>query len=201
MTDTSWAMLRELFVAKYDNFRKRLTRRLGSDDLARESLHEAYLQLSRTDAPAAVQRPESYLFRIALNVAAGQRRKAARPASHAEIEAALAFADETAETHRTVEARFELEALERAIEELPRRQKTIFLAARVRELPIQAIAESLGISRRLVELELKRALLHCAQRLDRQITQRSTHRQPKTSYSVPNDDELGAERRARGARQ
>jgi RNA polymerase sigma factor (sigma-70 family) len=189
MTDASWASLREVLVARYDHLRKRLARRLGSDDLARESLHEAYLQLGRAEEPAAVRWPESYLFRVALNIAAGQRRTSARRASHVEIESAFALADELAETDKMVEARFDLQLLERAIADLPKRQRAIFLAARVQELPIQAIADSLGISRRLVELELKRALAYCAGRLDRQVVQRFGPRQVKASYTVQEDIE------------
>jgi len=184
MSEASWAMLRDLLVARYEEFRKRLARRLGSDDLARESLHETYLHLDRAAEPAAIRRPESYLFRIALNVAAGQKRSQARAATPLEIEAAIELADEAAEIERTVQARFDLAALERAIEDLPPRQRRIFLAARVQETPIQAIADSLGISRRLVELELKRALAYCAARLDRQVTRRFGPKQVEASYGM-----------------
>lgn len=34
------------------------------------------------------------------------------------------------------------------------------------------IAEQIGISQRMVEIELKNALAHCAQRLNRKIVQR-----------------------------
>jgi RNA polymerase sigma factor (sigma-70 family) len=173
MAETNWATLRELFVARYEDFRRRLGRRFGSDDLAREVLQETYLQLGRGDAPVAVHRPDSYLYRIALNVAAGQRRTKARRATHVEIEAAIALADESAQTESAVAARLDLEMLERAIEEMPARRRTIFLAARVQELPIQTIADTLGISRRLVELELKHGLAHCAEQLGRQKVQRS----------------------------
>jgi RNA polymerase sigma factor (sigma-70 family) len=193
MTDASWTILRSTLVAKYDDFRRRLARRLGSDDLAKETLHETYLQLSRTDTPIAVQRPESYLFRVALNIAAGQRRAAARRASHVEIEAAFTLADELADSDRKVVARFDIELLENAIEELPKRQRTIFLAARVQELPIQVIADALGISTRSVELELKRALAYCAGRLDREVVQRFGPKPSKASYKMregvdPNED-------------
>jgi RNA polymerase sigma factor (sigma-70 family) len=189
MTETSWATLRELLVIKYEDFRKRLTRRLGSDDLAKELLHETYLHLSRADQPAPIRRPESYLFRIALNVAAGQRRSEPREATRLEIEAAIGVVDEAAQTERAVAARFDLAVLERAIEDLPQRRRSIFLAARVQEQPIQAIADSLGISRRLVELELKQALIFCAARLERPVTQRFGPKRPAASYTVKGDCE------------
>jgi RNA polymerase sigma factor (sigma-70 family) len=190
LTMTTWATLRELLVARYDDFYKRLRRRLGSGDVAQEVLHDTYLQLSRPGEPALVQRPDAYLYRIALNVAAGRRRSEARRATPLEIEAAVELVDEAAQTDRTVEARFDLAALERAIEELPSRQRSIFLAARVEGLPIQEIATSFGISRRLVEMELRKALDHCATRLDRQVVKRFRVVEPKASYILKSDCEI-----------
>lgn len=182
MTEPGWEALRALLVVKYDDFCRRLTRRLGSADLAKEALHEAYLQLDRKDEAASVHRPEAYLFRIVFNIALGWKRTEARRASPLEIEDMLDFADECAQTERAVEARFDIEALERAIEELTPRQRTIFWAVRVEEVSIQTVTESLGVSRRLVEQELAHALAHCAQRLGRQVTRRFGPKALETSY-------------------
>jgi RNA polymerase sigma factor (sigma-70 family) len=170
MSETSWESLRERFIVKYDSFRTRLRRRLGSDDLARESLHETWLQLARSDGVRSVLQPDSYLFGIALNMAAGLKRVETRHASRVEIEAAIDFADEAAGPAEIVEARFNLRELEYAIEELPPRRRTILLAARIQEIPIQTIADSLGLSRRMVEIELKRAIEYCAGRLALQLS-------------------------------
>ncbi len=172
MNAISRATLTALLVSKYDDFRRRLRRRTGSDDLACEVLHEAYVQLDRAGEPVGVQKPEAYLFRVVLNIAAGRRRSDARRASQLEIEAAMEVVDEAAHADQTVEARLNIEVLERAISELPARRRAIFLAARVDDMPIAAIAASFGISRRLVEAELKKALDYCAMRLDRQVVRR-----------------------------
>ncbi|WP_454621032.1 RNA polymerase sigma factor [Bradyrhizobium cenepequi] len=172
MTETSWEALRERFLVKYDSFRARLRRRLGSDDLARESLHETWLQLARPGSPKPILQPDSYLFGIALNVAAGLRRVEARQASRLEIDAAIDLADEAAGPYEIVEGRFNLEELERAIRELPQRRRVILLAVRIQGVPIQRISDELGLSRRTVELELKRAIEHCAGRLGRPVKKR-----------------------------
>lgn len=189
MTESSWNMLRDLLVAKYDSFRKRLARRLGSDDLARELLHETYLRLDCPDGPSSIRHPEPYLFRTALNIAADWHRAEGRKATIQEIEAAIELVDETARPEESAAARLDLAALERAIQELPPRRRTIFLSARVDEQPIQAIADSLGISRRLVELELKQALIHCSDRLDRPVIQRFGPKAAKSSYTMRDDGE------------
>lgn len=193
MSGANWAMLRRLLTVKYDELRVRLRRRLGSDDLAREALHETYLQLVRNVEPVEIRSPQAYLYRIALNVAAGQRRSQGRMATDAELEAALRLADESAQPDQTVAARFDLALLERIIEELPPRRRAIFLAARVQDMPIADIAASHGVSKRLVELELQRALEYCAGRLDRQVVRRFALRSPKASYGVKDDPEPGQE--------
>jgi RNA polymerase sigma factor (sigma-70 family) len=177
----SWEALRERFIVKYDNFRARLRRRLGSDDLARESLHETWLQLARSDGMRSVLQPDSYLFGIALNMAAGLKRAETRHASRVEIEAAIDFADEAAGPAEIVEARFNLKELESAIQELPPRRRTILLAVRIQEIPIQTIADSLGLSRRMVEIELKRAVEYCAGRLGHPLTRRFGPKPPEAT--------------------
>jgi RNA polymerase sigma-70 factor (ECF subfamily) len=167
VSETSWESLRELFLVKYESFRARLRRRLGSDDLAQESLHETWLQLARPATAKSVIRPDSYLFGMALNVAAGLRRVEARNASRRELDAAIDLADEAAGPYEAVESRFDLEELERAIRELTPRRRAILLAARIQGLPTQTIADKLRLSRRTVEIELKRAVEFCAARLGR----------------------------------
>jgi RNA polymerase sigma factor (sigma-70 family) len=181
VSETSWEALRERFIVKYDSFRVRLRRRLGSDDLARESLHETWLQLARSDAARSVLQPDTYLFGIALNMAAGLKRAETRHASRVEIEAAIDFADEAAGPGQIVEARFDLKELESALQELPPRRRTILLAVRLQEIPIQTIAESLGLSRRMVEIELKRAIEYCAGRLGRPVTRRFGPKPPEAT--------------------
>ncbi len=181
MTETGRATLSELLILRYEDFRRRLARRLGSNDLARESLHETYLQLTRVPEPAAVHSPDSYLFRIALNMAASLRRVEARQASPLEIETAINFVDETARPEQAAGAVFDLERLEQAIRELPPRRRAIFLAVRVEGQSIQTITDVLGLSRRSVELELKRAIEHCAKRLGRPVTRRFGPKAPESS--------------------
>src|SRR5262245_57294708 len=119
MSKIGWASLRELLIVRYDDFRRRLAKRLGSDDLALEALQETYLQLNRDVEYRLVRNPESYLYAIALNMAATLGRTERRLASGADIEAAIELADRAADPAQTVEAIFELEALERALGELP----------------------------------------------------------------------------------
>jgi DNA-directed RNA polymerase specialized sigma24 family protein len=56
MTVDSISSLRSLLLAEYVDFDRRLTRRLGSPDLASEALNETYLRLARMRSIAAAPR-------------------------------------------------------------------------------------------------------------------------------------------------
>ena len=47
MTETSLAVIRRLLVERYDELKRRLTRRLGSSELAGEALHDAWLRIAQ----------------------------------------------------------------------------------------------------------------------------------------------------------
>ncbi|MEW6644098.1 MAG: sigma-70 family RNA polymerase sigma factor [Pseudomonadota bacterium] len=168
MTETSWAGLRQLLVDRYHDLRERLTRRLGSAELASEALHEVYLRLDRTDAPGTVASPGAYLFKAAYNVASDRRRSERRHARRAVADAdiMLDIPDRRPGPDGIVEARVELAALARALMALPPRQRAILIAARYQQLPRAEIARRFGISRRTVQFELQRALEACRDHLE-----------------------------------
>jgi RNA polymerase sigma-70 factor (ECF subfamily) len=167
MTETTWVTLRQRLAEKYDDFRNLLKGRLGSDDLARETLHETWLHLDRVDDVGAMRSPDAYLMRVALNLATDRRRKTRRLA-RSEIDAILESAvDETPGPAEQLEARRELMAFKQAIQDLSERRRAILIAARLDETPHQEIAERFGISKRMVQIELKNALRHCKNALNK----------------------------------
>jgi RNA polymerase sigma factor (sigma-70 family) len=181
MTETTWATLRQHLAERYDEFRSRLARRLGSADRASETLHETYLRLDRAGHVGVVRSPGAFLLRIAINIAADDGRAERRRARRHDVRALLTVADEGASPETAAAARQELAALETALEELTERRRTILLWSRLEGLPLRAIAARLEISQRLVEIELKHALEHCAERLGKTRTQRFGPRPRKTS--------------------
>lgn len=183
MTEMSWTTLRQLLVDRYDDLRRRLAHRLGSTELATEILHETYLRLGRGRAEVGpVHSPNAYLFRTALNVAADHHRQTkSRRLNNLEVETLRGIADEALDSAKATEARLEVGALERALEELTPRRRAILIAARLEEVPHAEIAARFGISTRMVEKELKHALLHCSARLDKTLTRRFGPHAPKTS--------------------
>jgi RNA polymerase sigma factor (sigma-70 family) len=164
MTDAALAALRRLFLERYDDLKARLTQRLGSADLAGDALQDTWLRLERTETVGAIRSPASYLFRIILNVARDNRRAEKRHLTTMEIESLLHVADDTPQPAQVAAARSDLRAFEAVLAELPPLRRAILLAARLDNLPLQQIADRLGISLRLVSKELRLAHEYCVAR-------------------------------------
>lgn len=188
MSSSSRGDLRRLLTHDYDDLQRALTRRLKSAELAGDALQETFVELSGGADLPTVQRPKSYLFRMAINIALRKIRSDKRTVSLADAVAAFDIADEAPDPQRAIEAKTELEALQHAVKELTARRRIILYAARVEGKSLRVIAEQIGISQRMVEIELKNALAHCAQRLNRKIVQRFGPRLSSSSDSDAGKD-------------
>ncbi|WP_027581036.1 RNA polymerase sigma factor [Bradyrhizobium sp. Ai1a-2] len=164
MTESGLLVLRQLFLTSYQELKVKLTRRLGSADLADDAVQDTWLRLNRAEHVGPVSSPVNYLYRIALNVARDRILSERRYLDSAEIEKMLDLADEAADPASIVEARSELRLVETFISELPSRQRDILVAARLDGLSRSEIAKRLGISLSLVEKELKSAHEYCLAR-------------------------------------
>ncbi|MBV8927053.1 MAG: sigma-70 family RNA polymerase sigma factor [Bradyrhizobium sp.] len=159
MPETTWVILRNLLVDRYDDFRNQLTRRFGPD-VAQESLHETWLHLHRSDETAPIRSPLAFVMRVATNIARDRRRAEGRRLAHAEIEAALEIADPAPGPADQTQTRIELGLVQQAIKTLPERTRSVLIGARIDGLAHDALARRLGISRRTVFYELRRAAEH-----------------------------------------
>ncbi|MEX7329343.1 RNA polymerase sigma factor, partial [Pseudomonas aeruginosa] len=64
MSDANRTMLRSFLADRYDDLKQRLSRRLGSAELAGDALQDTYVRLGRAEVAGAVQSPAAYLFRM-----------------------------------------------------------------------------------------------------------------------------------------
>jgi len=78
MTGTTWALLRDLLVERYADFKARLTRQFGSEEPANATLQQTWLHLQRQSETGSVPRsgesgpvrnPPAFLVRVAANIA------------------------------------------------------------------------------------------------------------------------------------
>jgi RNA polymerase sigma-70 factor (ECF subfamily) len=188
MSDSGPDLLRQLLLLDYRELKTRLARRLGSMERASDALQDTWLRLE-TAQIGAVHRPQHYLLRIAYNIALKRRQAERETMTLEDARAALNLADETPDPERVIEAKSEAAALERALAELSPRRRDILLASRVEGIPLSRIASRHGISQRMVEIELKLALIHCGRRLGREIVQRFGPRSREGSYGKNHDAE------------
>ncbi|MEG3089646.1 RNA polymerase sigma factor [Sphingomonas sp. PB4P5] len=164
MTISTRAVLVRLLGERYTLLRDRLSRRLGSTDLATEALHDTWLRLNAGADLAPVDNADAYLFRAALNSAAKLSARDRRALGTVAIDAVLELADDAPGPERIAIARSEIAALRRTLASLTRRQRDIFLESYVGEATHAELAERYGVSVRTIQSELRTALLHVALR-------------------------------------
>ena len=180
--NATWALLRNVLAERYDEFRTRLSRWLGSDELARESLNETWLRLHREDTLGPVQNPASYVLRTAANIATDWRRGDKRRARRSEVQEVIELASSAPDAERELGARQELEMLQRAVRQLPERTRMILIAARVHGREQQEIAAEFGISARMVRIELRRALDFCEAQMQKSPDDHFLSEPPPSSW-------------------
>jgi RNA polymerase sigma-70 factor (ECF subfamily) len=170
--DSSRDMLRRHYLEEYDELKTQLTQRLGSADLAGDALQDAWLRLEKATPLSPVDRPHSYILRVAYNLGLRSSRRTRETLSLDDARAALDLVEDAPDAARIKEAREELEMLKQAMRELSPRRRGILLASRLEGVPLYRLAARYGISQRMVERELKRALTYCAERIGRKLIQR-----------------------------
>jgi RNA polymerase sigma factor (sigma-70 family) len=161
-------VLRDFLATNYARLHRRLLRYLGCPDLASDCLHDAWLRLGDTTMPATVRSPEAYVYRVACNIAMdclrGDRSRQYTGAVDAELDT---IADPSAGPDLIAEVRSDVEALDHALQHLPRRHQAILVALRIEELTRQEVAVFHGLSLRRVDTMLRQALDYCAGKTER----------------------------------
>ncbi len=164
MSETTWARLRHRLLDRYDEFVRRLTRKLGSSDLAREAIHETYLRFERVGDTEPIANLDGYIFQTAVNIAKNRSIVDRRYLSASETGALIGIPDEAPDAARTVAARLEMEFLKRVLEELPVRRREIFIASWVDGVPYVDLAQRYGVHLRTIQREVLEATLFIRQR-------------------------------------
>ncbi|OYU90485.1 MAG: hypothetical protein CFE29_06370 [Bradyrhizobiaceae bacterium PARB1] len=185
MSDSGRDTLRRVFELGYDDLRMRLVNRTGSNEIANDALHETWLRINRAAPSGPVHSPKGYIFRIAMNVVLQRWQVENRFATLSDAKMAIGIADDAPDPERATLARSEMDALVQAIGELTPRRRKILLAVRLDGQSLQETATQLGVSQRLVEIELRHALDHCAYRLDRDVVQRFGPKPAERSKEKP----------------
>ncbi|MDB5584512.1 MAG: subfamily polymerase sigma-24 factor [Bradyrhizobium sp.] len=136
------------------------TRRLRDRVEAEDMTQEVFASLSRRAELHTIEDPERYIFQVAANHLRDRaRRLARRPTIDSE-----GFADpmerliDEMSPERLLLARETYALFVAALQALPERPRTMFILNRFEEMPGREIAALLGVSQRLVEKEISRAI-------------------------------------------
>ncbi|MBO9355935.1 sigma-70 family RNA polymerase sigma factor [Bordetella petrii] len=168
MSDRAPSGVLDYLTLRYAQMKQALTRRLGNADLASDVLHDTWERLQGMDTVPERERPAAYLMRVAVNIAVDKQRRDKHTATEADVEALFAnLVDPAPGPARTAQARFDLEVLMRSIQRLPEQRRLVVVLVHWENLSHQEVADQLGISRRTVVNELRRAhqfLVDCFER-------------------------------------
>lgn len=152
------------FLSHQPLVRKLLAARTNSWQDAEDLAQEAWIKLARNSA-AAITAPLPYLLRIVGTLAVDHNRGRKRRLTSAEVTDLVSIPDTTPGPDRQVEDLDQVRCLARIIDELPERQRHILKASRLHRRTHSDIAAELGVSVRTVELEIRRAVEYCGDRL------------------------------------
>ncbi len=172
MSNSNSQSLRSALSHEYESLTRRLTRCLGSSDLAREALHETFLRVEHVSDTLSLISPTDYVFRTAINVAKDRRKREGRLLSESEVASILSIADDRPDPSAVTEARLELKELGKALAELPERRRAVFVAAHVEQVPHSEIAARFKVNDRTIAFDLQYALEHLSRRLGRKVIRR-----------------------------
>lgn len=155
------------FEAHYEELKVFVRRRVRCPAMAADIVQETYVRAVTAKTPSRVGNPRAFLYRVAGNLAIDHlRREQRRQAIMADGVTADFVPDGQPCAERTVAARQRLDHLRRIVDELPPKCRMVFVLRRFDGLDQAEIAARLGISRNMVEKHLRKALVHCAARLD-----------------------------------
>jgi RNA polymerase sigma factor (sigma-70 family) len=146
-------------------FDKRGVRKMDQED----AVQEVFTRLSRREGFSDVGGLQEYLFETASSVAVDYHRhwsSQRRAGEHDEYDDAR-HAVEDFSPERILTGKEDLQALYRALLELPERNRHIFILHRLEKMQKPEIARRLGLSLSCVEKNLVRAREHLSSRLER----------------------------------
>lgn len=153
--------LSRLYRDHFDELRLYLARKLDCPEAGRDAAQDIFLRLLVKPPMAPIHSPRGFLLRTARNFAidllrAGNSRPVLVPIEDHED----TLLDPVSDPARIVEARQRLHALASGIETLPPKCRNVFFLHRFEGLTQDEIAGRVGISAKMVEKHLARAMLH-----------------------------------------
>lgn len=167
--DSSQEEITALYEEYNDTLVRYLTIRLRSRQDAVDVAQEAYIRLLRRKNLADIDCFQSFLFRTATNISIDLQRQRIRQARNfASSKFLLGDIDEIT-PERALDGRQTLEALKKALEDLPPKCREAFMLYKFKNLAHAEIADEMSLSVSSVRKYIARGLAFCVERMNRQI--------------------------------
>jgi RNA polymerase sigma factor (sigma-70 family) len=143
-----------------------LRQRLRVKEDAADVAQETYIRMLQYEGARDIQSPSSMLFRIAINVTNDLRRseQSRRVSSQCSIDDLQLSCDRPG-PDRELAAGQDLEQLYEVIAALPPKCQQVFLLSRAQRMTYPEIAQHCGISVKMVEKHISRALAACMKKV------------------------------------
>lgn len=136
----------------------------GNLQQAEDLTQEAFLRLWKSCAKVVPAKAKGFLFRVANNLLLDQIK-------HQKVVIAFQQQKQKAETLESPEFLYEKEEfqqrLEKAIADLPEKNRVVFLMNRIDKLTYQEIGDRLGITKKAVEKRMSKALIELRKLTDK----------------------------------
>ena len=161
MKDVNQALL-ETFTAELPRLKRFLSARSGCAASGEDLAQEAWIRLSRYPGRAG-SAPHLFLWRIARNLAIDFARRSVVLCEGDTVPLSESIPDAAPTPEAEAIARSEIDAMKSAIAQLPKRRRDMFVAAAFGGESSTQIAARYGLSKRTVEMEIRRAVDHCAE--------------------------------------
>lgn len=131
-------------------------------------MQEIYLRLLRMPRHETIRSPQAYLFTVAHHVLHEHRLSQSAVPEAVEISDVLAEIESPAaqDPLAQLEARQQLEALDKSLQEVSPRAYATFVLHRRYGFSLDEIAKHFGVSRPMVKKYLAKAVVHCRQRFE-----------------------------------
>ncbi|MEW5424780.1 RNA polymerase sigma factor [Amorphus sp. 3PC139-8] len=166
--DAARALLDQAISAYYSDLHAAIRRRGAGTSQATEIVHDLYIQLSRKpERLVGKSSLRAFLIRAAVNLGIDRARRAA---FEARLFESLDISVHAPTIAAPIETRLDLSrrlaVLRKAILALPAQRRDVFIAHRLAGMDKDEIAEQLGITRGQVNRHLRKAMLHCMEKID-----------------------------------
>ncbi len=166
MSDRRSHLIRELFARNRRDLLAYFTRRVGRDD-ASDLLQETFVRALRYNLLHTVADPPAFLQKIATNLTRDFGRRRKLELSFIEFNCVSADAPSgEAPPEEKIEFEQQSPRLRAAMETLPPRCREVFVLCIHKNVPLDEIAQRLGISENAVRKQLRRAILRCRAAVD-----------------------------------